>query len=323
MKPIYTVALLLFSFIGECAAEKVKIIFDSDMCGNHDDMGALAVLHSLSMSGEAEILATITSVDGECWECATRCMLATNAYYGREDIPVGRVRAGDRHNRTSKYAQAVAKEFGYDKSKKVWDAVELYRKVLSEQPDYSVVIVTVGFLTNINHLLKSGPDEYSKLNGVELVRRKALRWVAMGGKLPEGMVDTNFATDGLSKDAVDNWPRPLLVVPIKIGSNIHTGKRLVNLPDHHPIRFAYRIASGREPSSHNSYDAATVLVAVRDPTLYFGVEKRGSLHFTTGSKYTWDYSRKNDNHSYVTPKNGFAEVEAIIEDLMADERRVK
>ena len=316
---IFCVVLTLL--VREAVAEKVKIIFDSDMCGNHDDMGALAVLHSLSMSGEAEILAMMTSVDGKCWDCSPKCMMATNAYYGRSDIPVGRITKGDRHNRTSKYAHAVAEQFQPDLSQKVWDAVELYRKTLSAQPDKSVVIVTVGFLANINHLLASGPDQYSNLNGVELVRKKVIRWVAMGGKLPGGAWDTNFATDGLSKAAIDNWPNPLLVVPEKLGNNIFTGRKLVNLPVHHPVRLAYKLGSGEEPSSHNSHDAVAVLAAVRDPSLFFGIHKTGSLHFTTGWKYTWDDARENANHSYLTPKMDSQQVAEILDNLMADERR--
>jgi hypothetical protein len=48
----------------------------------------------------------------------------------------------------------------------------LYRKVLASQPDASVVIAAHGFLVNLQHLLNSTADEYSELNGVELVRKK-------------------------------------------------------------------------------------------------------------------------------------------------------
>ncbi len=42
----------------------------------------------------------------------------------------------------------------------------LYRKILQNQPDKSVTIVTVGFLTNICDLLKSEPDEIIPLQEV-------------------------------------------------------------------------------------------------------------------------------------------------------------
>ena len=39
----------------------VKIIFDTDLGPDYDDVGALAFLHSMADSGKAEILATISS----------------------------------------------------------------------------------------------------------------------------------------------------------------------------------------------------------------------------------------------------------------------
>ena len=39
------------------------------------------------------------------------------------------------------------------------EAVEVYRRVLAAQPDHSVTIVTVGYLTNLAHLL-AAPAAY-------------------------------------------------------------------------------------------------------------------------------------------------------------------
>src|SRR5687768_16854650 len=43
------------------AESPVKVIFDTDMDSDCDDLGALAVLHALADRGEVEILATVTS----------------------------------------------------------------------------------------------------------------------------------------------------------------------------------------------------------------------------------------------------------------------
>jgi inosine-uridine nucleoside N-ribohydrolase len=76
---------------------------------------------------------------------------------------------------TSVYAEAVANSFPNRviKHPNLPDAVELYRQILAAQPDHSVVIVSIGFLTNISNLLRSGPDQYSSLTGVELVNQKS------------------------------------------------------------------------------------------------------------------------------------------------------
>lgn len=61
------------------------------------------------------------------------------------------------------------------------DAVSVYRPVLNAQPDTSVVVVTVGFFTNLKDLLESGPDADSPLSGKELVAAKVKRLVSMAG----------------------------------------------------------------------------------------------------------------------------------------------
>jgi len=47
-------------------AQPVKIIFDTDMESDVDDVAALAMLHGLADKGEAEILATISSSLNPC-----------------------------------------------------------------------------------------------------------------------------------------------------------------------------------------------------------------------------------------------------------------
>ena len=64
----------------------VKIIFDTDMLTDFDDVGALACLHALADAGECEILATISSTRGNASVGAVEVI---NHYYGRGDLPVG------------------------------------------------------------------------------------------------------------------------------------------------------------------------------------------------------------------------------------------
>ena len=52
------------------------------------------------------------------------------------------------------------------------DTVPVYRKVLSESPDGSVHIASIGITTNMRDLVLSQPDEFSPLNGTELIAKK-------------------------------------------------------------------------------------------------------------------------------------------------------
>ena len=76
-----------------------------------------------------------------------------------------------------------------------WNAVELYREVLSEQFDSRVVIITTGFMTNLAALIISEPGDFSALNGLELVNQKVKRWVSMGGGFPGTGGEFNFNCD--------------------------------------------------------------------------------------------------------------------------------
>ena len=68
------------------ASPKVKIIFDTDMGGDYDDVGALGMLHALEKRGEIEILATVSS---NLYPLSVPAIEIINTYYGRPEIPIG------------------------------------------------------------------------------------------------------------------------------------------------------------------------------------------------------------------------------------------
>lgn len=81
-----TVAMLLGALSWTVFATPVKVIFDTDMYTDIDDVGALACLHAMADAGECEILATV-SCTRDCMSIAM-CEIV-NSYYGSPDIPVG------------------------------------------------------------------------------------------------------------------------------------------------------------------------------------------------------------------------------------------
>ena len=75
------------------------------------------------------------------------------------------------------------------------DAKYLYRKILAAQPDRSVVISSVGLLTNLEDLMKTGPDEFSPLDGKALLAKKVRLIGMMAGEYPSGR-ECNAMGDG-------------------------------------------------------------------------------------------------------------------------------
>jgi inosine-uridine nucleoside N-ribohydrolase len=151
----------------------VNIIFDSDIGPDYDDVGALAILHAMEDNGECNILATISS---NKHDLTSSSLSVLNTYFKRPAIPVGVVKGnGIDIACAQKWDSLIVARYPHaiKSNDQADDAVKLYRKILASQPDKSVTIVTVGFLTNMAHLIQSKPDEFSPLNGKELVSKKS------------------------------------------------------------------------------------------------------------------------------------------------------
>jgi purine nucleosidase len=310
------------------AAAPVKVIYDTDMAGDVDDVGALAALHALADLGEAEILAIGISSRNEA---VGPCVDAIDTWYGRPDIPIGYqrgLRVGYPNDsgevNQSKYTAEVAKSFPHDlaKSSDAPDAAILYRKVLAAQPDGSVVLVSVGFLSNLKSLLDSPADASSPLTGTELVRRKVRLWVCMGGKFPDGQFtdgdgEYNLRVDPLaSLRVLNDWPTPAVFSGFEIGARLKTGKRLRAAPEANPVRAAYLHFNGLE--DRESWDQTAVLYAVRGAGPYWTESEPGLalMHVRGVSGYNEWIPTPSKSHRYLVARMPAAEVARAIEDLM-------
>ena len=246
-------------------SEPVRILFDSDMAGDADDVAALAVLHALADQGHAKILAVGAS-ERNPW--TPLCMDAINTYYGRPEIPIGVTKDKGAFFKRSKYTKAVARNFprsqDWESANDVPSAVAIYRDVLATQPDDSVVLVTVGSLANIANLLKSKPDEHSDLSGKELVKKKVRHWVCMAGVFGpgEGRREANLIKGvKAAQYALEHWPTRITFCGYLIGHHVQTGADLSETSEDNPVRHAYKLGKGGRSSS--SFDQVTTLFAVR------------------------------------------------------------
>lgn len=239
--------------------QPVPIILDTDMESDVDDVGALAMLHALADRGEADILAVMVStLNPHTAACADRI----NTYLRRPDLPIGQLK-GEGRNHSSRYARQIAEEFpgNLASGDDAPDAVELYREILAAQPDYSVVIVSIGYKTNLRNLLASGPDAHSDLDGRALVERKVRLWVCMGGHFPRGREHNILMDTQASVEAVAQWPTEIVFSGWEIGRDVRTGARLAETARANPARRAYELFNNLRP--HRSWDQAAVLYAVR------------------------------------------------------------
>jgi len=320
---------LWWAFIQELMAKAsqkpVKIIFDTDMGPDFDDVGAITILHALAAKGECEILATVAS-DGYPYVAPT--LEVFNRYFQKPGIPIG-VPGPDAPNfscpnhwndsLTVKYLPQKKTNADYP------SATEVYRKVLALQPDGSVVIVTVGFLSNLETLLKSEPDQYSKLSGKELVAKKVKKWVAMAGGFPEGNEFNVNQHAKASEYVFQNWPTPVLFSGFEIGVQIMTGNKVAKQgPKGSPVQWAYQYCLAnyeKKPIlNRNSWDHTAVLCAVRNPENYFYVIGNGTFVCNPDGSNSWNPD-KNSNHSFLVHKYPYQKIADTLDDLMLYESK--
>lgn len=256
----------------------VRLILDTDMGPDYDDVGAMAVMHALADSGEVEILATLSCNKDER---AVPCIEVLNTYFNRPDIPVGAPKGDNAVSMTTwhqkKWTDVLPARYPHQtaKTSDAPDAVEVYRRVLSLQPDSSVVICTIGFFTNLSALLLTAGDAYSPLSGRELVARKVKRLVAMAGCFPKGKEFNVYTDVSASRLIAEQWPTEIVFSGFEIGNKILTGKRLVELPiENSPVKDAYALCFAEgDPDGRMSWDHTTVWVAIKGYESYFDVER--------------------------------------------------
>ena len=296
----------------------VRIIFDTDMDTDCDDAGALALLHALTDANEATILATIVSSH---YRYSVPCAAAINAHYGRPDLPVGAPKsAGADTNRGSAYARQIAEAFPtqYRTNDEAPNAATVYREILAAEQDNSVVIVTVGYVTNLRDLLATGSDAHSPLSGPELVRRKVKRWVCMGGRYPKHLdpgIYGNFKPDPASAfTATRQWPGE--VVFTGLGQDIITGQSLRETSPTNPVRQAYELYLRGKPG-RPSWDPIAVLYAIRPDESFWRLDSQGTNHIFPNGTNEWRRSPDNPRHHLLKlqPQRK-AKVQSILEELI-------
>lgn len=325
--PAFIVFLFFNSFFpwqkvnAQKKGKPVNIIFDSDMGPDYDDVGALAILHAMADNGECNILATISS---NKYYLTAPALSVLNTYFKRPDIPVGIV-TGDGVNIPcpQKWDSMIVANYPHKikTNDQAHDAVKLYRKILAAQPDKSVTIVTVGFLTNMSNLIQSKPDGFSPLNGKELVSKKVKLLVSMAGCFNHtigSFKEFNLMKDAASsKTAFDNWPTPVIFTGFEIGEKIHTGLPIIKSDiKNSPVKDVFVRCIPLDKNDANgrmSWDETAVLVAVRGYKKYFNAVN-GKIIVNSDGSNNWDKKGKRDK--YLTLKMPVTELEDIINRLM-------
>lgn len=311
-----------------------SILLDTDMGPDADDAGAVAMLHALADQGRADLLGMACNTTCP-W--AAPCLAAINTYYGRPDLPIGTLK-GPGHSGTkpdwsgTQFNRFIAECYPHPlkEGREAEDARVLYRRLLAAAPDRSVVIVSIGSLTNLRDLLVSPPDRWSPLEGAGLAARKVRFLVVMGGGYPRGDRECNFEYDVPATQAVvSGWPTPIVFCGFEVGAAILTGPRLWSeSPADNPVRVAYQLwdrhfvsrwapefDTERGIFPHCSHDQAAALFAVTGPSELWRLEVEGTQHVFADGSNEWRPG-PGGNHACLIPAAPAEAIAAVIETLM-------
>lgn len=232
---------LLLAVVGICvvatAQNKQKaqsIIFETDMGNDIDDAMALDLLFKYADMGKINLLGVGVHKNNPH---SAEYIDIMRVWYGYKKVPIGVntacVTDMDCVDYCTKVCDLTDKNgeplFARSKNPKYEEAVEMYRRILAKQPDKSVVIATVGFSTTIADLLKSGPDKYSNLTGMELVEKKVEFFSIMAGEFViKDYAEYNVWNDlEASSYFFANSPVPMVFTPWTLGEQIqYPGKSI-------------------------------------------------------------------------------------------------
>lgn len=273
--------------------EPQLIIMETDLGNDIDDAIAMDLLYKYQDEGRINILMIGLNKEGTA---PAEYADVLNTWYGYPDIPIGIIHDGvDCETDAVNYAKSVniltddSGEPLFKRSHPGYqnypETSKLYRKVLARQKDNSVTIVSVGFSTNLVRLLDTEADEYSDLNGTELVRKKIKQLVVMAGQFDDPNAhEYNVLKDIQSAKVIfEQWPSPVVATGFEVGVSIkYPASSILNdfgwAYPAHPVVEAYKRYQ-KMPYDRPTWDPTAVLYAVEGGDR-FTVSPKGKIEVT-------------------------------------------
>lgn len=275
-------SLMLIAGLAPAPAAPVRLIFDTDMGNDVDDLVALCMIHTLQKRGACELLAVTITKDHPQ---AAAFVDAVNTLYGYPNTPIGVVRGGAAKDAGKFNLLADAKNsdgsqrypHALQNGAAAPEAVGLIKDILQKQPDGEVVVVQVGFFTNLARLLE---DPEAKA----LVERKVKMLSIMAGAFQTVNADTRYLEYNVKVDVPAaqklalEWPTPMVWSGYEIGVAAafpHTViEQDLNYAAHHPLKEAYYLYNP-PPHDRPTWDPTAVLYAVLPERGYFDLSPSG------------------------------------------------
>ena len=316
MKNIGALLFFFLLFIYSCTDSKPSstaeqkrygIIFDTDLGNDIDDVLALQMILNYAAHGKCDLLGVTISKDHPRVIDYVDSYCAINGF---DSLPLGYAYGGSDIGGNRECGKYVCKTLDTIIDGKailppnremsggdIQEGYKIMRKALALQPDSSVVIITVGFATNLQRLLRSKPDQYSDLEGGELVRKKVRLLSIMSGTYNNDTFNNpewNILQDlDAARQVFDGWPTQVVASGSEVGIRLlYPHESIINdYPggEKHPLCVSYKLFENI-PYDRPSWDLTSVLYAIEPNQSYLHKSSAGKISIDEKgfSKFTPD-----------------------------------
>ncbi len=298
MKRIISICLCafaLFMMVQPATAKNENVpnvIFDTDMGNDVDDVMALDMLLKYHDEGKINLMGIMNNRQAPS---AVAYIDLYTSWCGHSKMPIGDVVNGTNptpEKNSYAYKTWNKKEDGKlifqtkrNPAKHVKGAVELYRELLSKADDGSVIIISVGFSTNLAQLMATGPDKHSILSGVELLKQKVKYFSIMAGNfVKQDYREYNVINDiPAAKELFENPPVPIVFTDFVLGKRVlYPGSSVENdfgWVKYHPYAEAYKVYL-EMPYDRPTWDPIAALYVLEQDSDFFSLSEAGTVKVT-------------------------------------------
>lgn len=294
------------------------IILDTDIGNSTDDLFAMEILYKMMDAGLVDLKGVIVDRPGNGF---TELADIENVYHGYPNIPIGVERNGILGTKVYIDYRMLDDLKNPDGSKMFarsdtdlsnnLDGYKLYRKLLAKEPDHSVKVILIGFVSSFVQFLESAPDEYSPLSGQALASQKIDSVYIMATKLGESNeLGYNLRQDiPLAKRFVAELPSNVTTYlsPSPVGDALEykPSEVLSDLSDVavHPIKQTYMYKNCE--TGQRMWDHLCVLNAVFPGTFVYSergdltVNDDATVNFTPNPNGKFMYQRQGGDEWYA------------------------
>ena len=312
MKRFLLSILAICALSATYAAKPIKVIFDTDMGNDVDDVVALDMLYKYQDEGAINLLGVLSSKrEGG----SVKFIDAMNTLYGYPNIPIGIAKIYPEENyvdtavsKRLNYADYVVANNTYKHTVKDWNALpdgyKLLRQLLAKEEDKSVVVIAVGFSTNLARMMDSKGDEFSPLSGKELFAQKVQKVVIMAGNFSVWKAEYNVRKDRLAAvKFYSECPVPMYFTDFELGiktlypyQTVYEGFKYV---ENHPLVKAFEYYA-QMPYNRPMWDATAIIYAVEGMKGYGSLSKSGFVMVDEASRTVFTEDAKSNRYYYIT-----------------------